>query len=196
MVLPVNEARDRALDAAEALVYARGIHAVGMDDIRDAAGVSLKRLYSLFPNKEALVEAILDRRDTVWRGRLAAHVDRVPDPADRPLAVFDWLAAWFAEPGFRGCVWINAHGEAGATSPAVLAQVRAHKRRFAAQLTAWVTAAGHDPELADHLFLLAEGAMVTAAIRASAEPARTARTAAAALLASRSVAGADTSSRC
>jgi AcrR family transcriptional regulator len=179
VVLPVNEARAKALDAAEALLYARGVNAVGMDDVRDGSGVSLKRLYSLFPSKEALVEAVLERRDEDWRGRLATHVERVADPDERLLAVFDWLAGWFAEPGYRGCAWINAFGEA---TPRILAQVQAHKSNFAGQLAGWVAAAGRPPELADQLLLLAEGAMVTSAIQGTAAPAATARAAAAALL--------------
>ncbi|MDI6100361.1 TetR/AcrR family transcriptional regulator [Actinoplanes sp. NEAU-A12] len=182
MVLSVNEARDKALDAAEQLFYARGIHAVGMDDVRARSGVSLKRLYGLYPGKDALVEAVLDRRDQRWRERLTAYVDKAGDPRARVLAVFDWLALWFAEPGFRGCAWINAFGEAGATSPAVAAQTRLHKQRFAAQIAEWSAAAGQPAEVAEQLFLLAEGAMVTAGIRATVAPAHAARAAAAALL--------------
>lgn len=69
-------ARERALDAAEGLFYARGVRAVGMDEVRGASGVSLKRLYQLFPAKEQLVVACLDRRDLRWRGRLAEYVGR------------------------------------------------------------------------------------------------------------------------
>ncbi|TWG24880.1 TetR family transcriptional regulator [Actinoplanes teichomyceticus] len=170
------------LDAAERLIYARGIRAVGMDDVRTASGVALKRLYSLYPSKDAVVEAVLERRDRWWRERLAEHVQRVDDPRERLLAVFDWLGEWFAEPDFRGCAWINAFGEAGATSPAVAAQVDRHKRAFAAQLAEWCSAAGCPPELAEQLFLLAEGAVVTAGIQRSTGPAGTARDAAAVLL--------------
>src|SRR6266540_4039281 len=91
-------AREQALDAAEKLFYGRGIQTVGMDDIRSTSGVSLKRLYQLFPAKEQLVEAYLERRDIRWRQRLAAHVDRQTDPERRILAVFDWLGQWFGEP--------------------------------------------------------------------------------------------------
>lgn len=56
-------AREQALDAAEELFYGRGVQSVGMDDLRGASGVSLKRLYQLFPAKEQLVEAYLERRD-------------------------------------------------------------------------------------------------------------------------------------
>ncbi|MFF3755401.1 TetR/AcrR family transcriptional regulator [Streptomyces sp. NPDC002018] len=175
-------ARERALDAAEELFYARGIRSVGMDDIRGASGVSLKRLYQLFPAKEQLVEAYLARRDIVWRQRLADRVDRHQEPRERILAVFDHLHQWFGEPGFRGCAWINAYGELGATSPRVAAQARAHKLAFRRYLTGLAADAALPTGLADQLLLLAEGAMVTAAVFDTTEPALQAREAAAVLL--------------
>ncbi|MEU9209852.1 TetR/AcrR family transcriptional regulator [Streptomyces sp. NPDC048415] len=171
-------ARDQALDAAEELFYGRGIQSVGMDDIRGASGVSLKRLYQLFPAKERLVEAYLERRDIRWRQRLAEHVDRHEEPGERILAVFDWLRRWFAEPGFRGCAWINAYGELGTTSPRVTAQVSAHKAAFKDYLRSLVANAGLPSSVADQLYLLAEGAMVTAGITRSTEPAEQAAEAA------------------
>lgn len=182
MDMDAEAATTRTLDAAEKLFYAKGIHAVGMDDIRDAAGVSLKRLYQLFPNKERLVTAFLERRDVSWRGRLAAHVSRADDPDERLLAVFDWLHSWFREPGFRGCAWVNSFGELGATSPAISAEARRHKAAVHGYLRELVAAAGRPRLLADHLLLLAEGATTIAAITGSPAPARQARAAAAALL--------------
>jgi len=176
-------AETRALDAAEDLFYRRGVHAVGMDDIRDASGVSLKRLYQLFPNKERLVTAFLRRRDVRWRDRLTTFVAKTADPRARPLAVFDWLHTWFREPDFRGCAWINCFGELGATSPAVAEEVRGHKAAFRRYLRELVADAELPPPLADHLLLLAEGAMVTAAITGAAKPAHQARAAATQLLA-------------
>ncbi|MGP4045830.1 TetR/AcrR family transcriptional regulator [Streptomyces sp. 2A115] len=164
-------ARDQALDAAERLFYGRGIQSVGMDDIRGASGVSLKRLYQLFPAKEQLVLAYLERRDLRWRQRLADHVDGHADPGRRIPAVFDWLGLWFREPDFRGCAWINSYGELGATSERVADQVRAHKRAFKDYLAGLVREAGLPAGLAEPVYLLAEGAMVTAAIEQSAEPA-------------------------
>jgi len=164
-------AREQALDAAESLFYGRGIQSVGMDDIRGASGVSLKRLYQLFPAKEHLVVAYLERRDIRWRQRLAEHVDGHQDARQRILAVFDWLGRWFREPGFRGCAWINSYGELGATSEPIAGQVRAHKRAFKEYLAGLVSDAGLPAELAGQLFLLAEGSMVSAAVEQSAEPA-------------------------
>jgi AcrR family transcriptional regulator len=175
-------ARERALDAAEELFYGRGVQSVGMDDVRSTSGVSLKRLYQLFPAKEQLVVAYLERRDVRWRERLAEHVDGYDEPGRRILAVFDWLELWFGEPGFRGCAWINSYGELGATSAPVVDQVKAHKRAFRDYVGGLARDAGLSDDVAGQVFLLAEGAMVTAGITQDPEPARQARRAVETLL--------------
>jgi AcrR family transcriptional regulator len=176
-----DDAEKRVLDAAERLFYARGVHAVGMDDVRAQAQLSLKRLYRLFPAKDRLVEAYLDRRDEAWRSRLAERVDRCQEPVERILAVFDHLHAWFHEPDFRGCAWINAYGELGATSPAVAQRARHHKTAFRGYLRSLAGEAGLSAADADRLWLLAEGAMASAGILGDPDLALRAREAAAVL---------------
>lgn len=173
--------RELLLDATEALIYANGVRAVGMDRVREASGLSLKRIYAIHPTKDELVVAMLRRRDQRWRGALAARVETVDDPVARMLAVFDWLGDWFAEPGFRGCLWINLHGELADASPAVRAEVRAHKQAFRDQLAGW--AGDIDPATLDAIQLLAEGAIVTAGIDGDLSRVRSARAAAERLLA-------------
>lgn len=172
----------RVVDAADQLFYARGIRAVGMDDVRNAAGVSLKRLYQLFPGKDSLVLAVLRQRHTMWTEGLTATVDSTEEPRERLLAVYDYLAEWFAEDGFRGCGFINAFGELGPTSPEVAAYAREHKQTFQKQLTALVADAGVDVSLAPQLAILAEGAQTTAAIEGSPDAAGHARRAAETLI--------------
>ncbi|MDA2803589.1 TetR/AcrR family transcriptional regulator [Nocardiopsis suaedae] len=190
MPAPISEEQNRRdrevlLDAAEGLFYEHGIRAVGMDAVRAGAGLPLKRIYRFFPAKEELLVEVLRRRDRRWRGDLAEHVGREDDPRARVAAVFDWLAEWFTRPGFRGCAWINAFGEMGTASEAVLAEVRAHKEAFRAQVEGWVRDAGGGREEADAVFLLAEGAIVTAGISGGPAPARRARAAAERLLQTR-----------
>ena len=85
--------------------------------------------------------------------------------ADRPLlAVFDRLEQWFGESDFRGCAWIDAYGEPGATSSAVAQAVREHKAAFRADLAGLVAAAEMGDDVVDGRYLLIEGAMVTAGI--------------------------------
>ncbi|MBH1934454.1 TetR/AcrR family transcriptional regulator [Streptomyces sp. AV19] len=172
----------RVLDAAERLFYGRGLQAVGMDTIRAASGVSLKRLYQVFSSKDSLVEAYLRRRDRRWRAALERFAGQRPAGRERILAVFDWLHQWFQEPDFRGCAFVNSYGELGAAHPGVADAARAHKDAFRGYLAMLVAAAGAEEALTDQLVLLAEGAITTAAISGSPEPALHAREAARALL--------------
>jgi AcrR family transcriptional regulator len=177
-----NDAVIRVLDAAEELFYSRGIQSVGMDDIRDRSGVALKRLYECFSSKEALLLAVLERRDARWRADLSGYVAGVEGREAMILSVFDWLADWFAEPGFRGCAWINSNGELGAVSPAVADQARRHKAAFKRYLGRLVAEADLPPGLADQLALLAEGAMADAGIFTTPSSASNARAAAETLI--------------
>src|SRR5712692_2212496 len=160
-----QETRERLLNAAARLFYQRGIQAVGIDEIRTAAGVSLKRLYHCFPSKERLVAAYLERRDRQWQESLERHVDRQSDPRRRVLAVFGFLAEWFADPDFRGCAFINALGEFGAESEPVTRITRSHKVALLNYLVGLTTAAGAaaPQALAGQLLLLVDGAIVSAA---------------------------------
>ena len=150
--------------------------------IRVPSGVPLKRIYQLHPGKEDIVAAYLQRRDARWREDLAAHVERAKDPRKRVLAVFDWLQERFSEPGYNGDAWINAYGELGSTSEAVAAEVRRHKAALRDYLGELVAGAGGGRSTAHAIFLLVEGAMVTAAIEQSPKAAKQARKAAQALL--------------
>ena len=76
-------AEQQVLGAADRLFNEHGIRAVGMDQIRDASGVSLKRLYRLFPAKEQLVEEVLRRRDEEFLSRVAEAAARARGPRRR-----------------------------------------------------------------------------------------------------------------
>jgi AcrR family transcriptional regulator len=54
--------RDRIVVAAADLMYTRGVSATTLDDIRAAAGASKSQLYRHFPDKDALVHAVITRR--------------------------------------------------------------------------------------------------------------------------------------
>ena len=174
-----DEARERILSAAEELYYRKGFAAVGMDELRSAARVSLRRLYALFPAKNDIVAAVLARRHAEWESGLAAAVtDAGADPRARLLAVYEYLEDWFCSDGFRGCAFINAFGELGGTNPDVAAAVRDHKASFQQYMAGLVESTGASPLLAAQLSILAEGAQSTAAISSDPQAAVQARAAA------------------
>lgn len=182
-------ARERILDVADRLFYARGIHAVGIDSIVAQSDAAKTTLYSHFRSKDELVAAYLRRRSERWRARLEVELDAHPGPADqRILHVFDLLGEWFAEPGYRGCPFIHACAEfANDDHPAVIAtrEYRAWLLAILARLSAEAGVAAPDA-LATQLQLLYDAAMITAYLDGAPSPAQTARTAAATLLAAAS----------
>jgi TetR/AcrR family transcriptional repressor of nem operon len=71
--------RDRIVQAAADLMYVRGVNATTLDDIRAATGTSKSQLYRHFPDKEALVHAVIAlrgqqviERETQRLGRLSS----------------------------------------------------------------------------------------------------------------------------
>ncbi len=178
-----KEANERILAAAEELYYGKGYAAVGMDELRTAAGVSLRRLYALYPSKTDIVAAVLARKHTEWeQGLTQAVADAGVDARARLLAVYGYLEDWFCSDGFRGCAFINAFGELGGTNPEVAAIVREHKASFQRYMTSLVADIGGSGLLAAQLSILAEGAQSTAAISADPQVAVQARDAAEVLI--------------
>ena len=159
-----HEVRARIVAAADALYYDRGIHEVGMDAVREASGLPLKRIYSVFPSKADLVVAVLTERRRVWDRGLAEAMTAQSGPRGQLLAIFDYLRQWFESEDFRGCIFINSYGESGATSDPVRAVVRAQKAEFQRLVERLSLEAGGTPTLARQLALLAEGAQTSAAI--------------------------------
>ncbi|KZF11370.1 MULTISPECIES: TetR/AcrR family transcriptional regulator [unclassified Rhodococcus (in: high G+C Gram-positive bacteria)] len=174
--------RDDVVRAADALFYARGIQAVGMDELRTAAGISLKRMYSLFPSKTAIVAEVLRGRTRQWNDGIHAEAAVHESPREKLLSIFDFLDHWFREDDFRGCAFINSFGELGATMPEVADAAHQHKKNFIEYVTRLAVEAGCAPTVGLQIALLAEGAQTTAAITELAESAAAAKTAAEVLL--------------
>ncbi|KAA3614290.1 MAG: TetR/AcrR family transcriptional regulator [Planctomycetota bacterium] len=53
--------RERLLDAAEKMAQDRGLHAISFQSLADAVGLRKPSVFHHFPNKEAIVEALLQR---------------------------------------------------------------------------------------------------------------------------------------
>jgi len=177
---PLTPGARRVLDAASVLFYENGIHAVGVDTIAEAAGVTKKTLYDRFGSKEALVLSYLQHRDARWRDWVAAHLAAHPTPGvDRVLVIFDASIAWSDDNSPKGCSAVNARAEIPdhATAGLVLPEVTRQKQWLLEQFTELIIEAGlSDPEdRARELMLLYEGAIVTVGMRTFREPFETAR---------------------
>jgi AcrR family transcriptional regulator len=188
---PQAEARERLLDAAEALIYAGGIHATGVDAIVRAAGAARKSFYTYFESKDALVAAALARRDERWmRWFIAGTLARGRTPQARLIGMFDVLREWFVSEGFHGCAFLNAAGETASADDPVRVVARDHKARLLhfvrEQTGAWAAATGADTRVAARLarqwLILIDGAIGVALVSGDADAALDARAAGRSLL--------------
>lgn len=122
----------RILDATASLIDGEGLDAVTTNAIAAAAGVPVGTLYQFFPNREAVLHALLARQldalDMLFSPHLAPVADTVP--IERAVdAVVDALAeAYLALPALAALV---QGARAGGLGGAVVGAVELNNRRIA-----------------------------------------------------------------
>ncbi|MGB8019745.1 MAG: TetR/AcrR family transcriptional regulator [Candidatus Nanopelagicales bacterium] len=172
-----SAARERILDTAFRLFYARGLRAVGVDTIIAESGVAKATFYRHFPAKDDLILAYLDKVDRVWTAQLeqAAH-EAGPDPGHQLVGLFDALTTACRRPGYRGCAFINAAAETAPGSP-VHDRTVAHKQNVLAWIRDLAQRAGaRDPDqLARALTILLDGGLASGALDADPNSPQTAK---------------------
>ena len=157
--------RERILTAARELFYRRGIHAVGVDAIAEAAGTNKMTLYRHFASKDVLVAACLFELtrefDVAWDAIAAAHAG---DPKGQLIAWLRHVSDFKEYEAERGCALANAAIELPDKDHPARRVIREHKTAHRERLISLCRDARlADPErLADEIFLIWEGARVTA----------------------------------
>jgi AcrR family transcriptional regulator len=148
------------LDTAERLFYNEGFHATGIDRVTAQAGVARMTLYNHFASKEALVEAVLERRfqrylDALHEARASAR------PGTAVRALTEVHARWLETVSTQSCIVMKAIGEYGGHSAAIAEQGRRLKRELRGCLAEAVTADGFDDDdgqRGERLLVIFEGA--------------------------------------
>jgi AcrR family transcriptional regulator len=161
-------ARERILDTAFRLFYARGVRGVGVDTVVAASGVAKATLYKHFPGKDDLVLAYLDKADLAWRDQLRVAAEAAgDDPRDRLVGMFDALTAACRREGYHGCAFLNTAAES-APGDRVHARTVEHKAAVLMWVSRMAEAAGAvDPEsLARGLTLLLDGGLAAGVLDA------------------------------
>ena len=157
--------RERILAAARELFYRRGIHAVGVDAIAEAAGTNKMTLYRHFASKDALIAACLtdltQEFEVAWDAIAAAHVG---DPEGQLLAWLRHLCDFKEHEAERGCALANAAVKLPDKDHPARRVIRDYKTASRERLIGLCRDARlRDPErLADEVFLIFEGARITA----------------------------------
>jgi AcrR family transcriptional regulator len=157
--------RARLLAVASELFYRHGIRAIGVEAIAEAADTNKMTLYRHFPSKDELVAECLRQVAREGEQRWKRYEEAYPgDPRAQIRAWLAEVANILTDKNHRGCALANAAIELpDKTHPArrVVEEFKLGQRRHLAYLCR--SAGLKDPEmLADELYLLLEGARVTA----------------------------------
>ena len=161
-----TDTHERIIEAGYRLFSHRAVRDVAMDEIVVASGVAKATLYRHFATKDALVLAILKRREADWTFGIVEQGarSRSEDPEGRLLAIFDVFDDWFQRDDFEACTFVSVLLEMGADHPLGrassqhLAMIRRVVSSFAAE--AGLT----DPhEFARSWHILMKGCIVQAA---------------------------------
>jgi AcrR family transcriptional regulator len=102
--------RESILDTAERLFYEEGFHGTGVDRVVAEAGVARMTLYNHFSSKEALVRAVIERRQARFFSdiRQAVEARGAGSALDAVVAVH---CRWLGTVARHGCMLIKAMGE-------------------------------------------------------------------------------------
>jgi AcrR family transcriptional regulator len=168
---PAPGTHDRILDIAAQLFYEHGVHAVGLQQIIDACGCGKNLLYREFPSKDELVIAYLERRSRIWTATIEQATQPLAgDPAAQLVAIVRAAAVQVADPGYRGCPFLNTLAEFPDPSHPVHQACVAHRAAYRAQLHAFAERAqARDAgTLADRIMLIIDGLYATGATLGSA----------------------------
>jgi len=177
--------RDHLLSTAFKLFYRDGYHAVGIDTILAEAKLAKMTLYHHFASKEELIVAALQQRGEQIKAGLSAELETAGNsPRKRFLAVFDWHERWFTSRDFNGCAFIRAVAEYPQIDSPIHQVVIAQKQGLINTLTVLLgdLEVAAPEALARQVYLLLEGAIVSAHTFGDASSAKGAKAAALALL--------------
>lgn len=161
--------RQKLLEAAEALFHADGFHAVGLDRVVRAVGITKQAFYRHFDSKEDLVAEVLHWHDRWWRDNCRQLLARRAGPdARRQLDELVGLLVEVLEGDvFRGCFFINAVTQFPNKSDPIHRAALQAKDNIEAMIRDMALGAGADDPaaLARELGMIFEGAFATRYLR-------------------------------
>ncbi|WP_076589579.1 TetR/AcrR family transcriptional regulator [Vibrio ostreicida] len=120
--------KEHILETAESLFNTRGYAAVGVDLIRDTAGVSKTSMYRHFGSKNKLIVAVLARRHWRFEDELGRCTTPDMNMEEKLDAFIDWHVEWFSAEDFHGCMFMHAMSEFKDSDDTIANSASLHKK--------------------------------------------------------------------
>ncbi|AYE85211.1 TetR/AcrR family transcriptional regulator [Sulfitobacter sp. D7] len=140
----MTDTQSKIAAGLERAFAARGFAEPSVEDLRDAAGVSLRTLYKYTPSRAEMVLAALENRQQRY---LALVFDDLPQaPADALEAILARVGQWMETETSHGCLF-HAAVAADPGSDSLRALLTRHKAEVAAKAAAATNLAGAETAL-------------------------------------------------
>lgn len=163
--------KKRILEVASRLFYKQGYNSTGINQIIEEAAIARGSLYNHFPSKRDLLTAYIQDMEEFTFLEWDNLLESVKDPKQKLLKLFDISVLRQTRSDFGGCAFIKIASEIPCDDLLAFDLVNHQKQATKVYIEKIVSQINIDPPkffnkemLANTLFLLLEGAMVTATI--------------------------------
>jgi AcrR family transcriptional regulator len=165
--------KEKLFQTAARLFYKHGYRAIGVDTIAAESEIGKMTLYRHFPSKDDLIIAYLQESDKDFWENFEQITRGAVTAREKLIAFFEALQDYVQTPACHGCPFINVateYPEAEYSGHEVALEHKESVRTRFRQL-AREAGANHPDILADQLFLLMDGAYVSARMFGTKNPA-------------------------
>jgi TetR/AcrR family transcriptional repressor of nem operon len=117
------------LDSALELFWKRGYYTTTTRELEAFLGLNQSSLYNVFGSKQALLDAALDRYETLTTAALLNPLEDSKSGLQGIEKFFSQLAHWVTHDGRRGCMLINMMAEDGTATESIKRRTRNYRKR-------------------------------------------------------------------
>jgi AcrR family transcriptional regulator len=148
--------KERILETAFNLFHKQGYNSTGINQIIADSKVAKASFYKHFKSKEDLCVEFLNKRHDFWFDKLNEFTSKNKTNKTKVLASFDFLILMNETENFRGCSFLNLLSEIPIDNTKILKVIQNHKN----DLREYFRQYSDDNQLADHIYLLFESAII------------------------------------
>jgi len=172
------DTRKKILDTAARLFYHQGYNATGINQIIEEADVAKSSLYQHFTSKEDLLMGYLEIVFEQTRSRLRYIASMKLEAKEKIEAIFEYLSESASSKEFYGCNFLNIAGEIPVENLRIYDLIRQQKNEIRAFFTEILKSDSmgevemqRSKTLADGIYLLFDGALMSCKVFGNSWPA-------------------------
>ncbi|WP_278022011.1 TetR/AcrR family transcriptional regulator [Flavobacterium ginsengisoli] len=166
-----SSVKERILDTASRLFYHQGFNSTGINQIIAEADIAIGSLYKHYESKSDLLYHYLEQQETEYFANLNDYLKDEKPSLKKLLKLIDYRIKLQEESNFSGCHFIKINAEIGREDKKIEQFVQAHKERQREYINGLVdeistvkTLLIEKKALQNSIFLMIEGAVVSAGI--------------------------------